>query len=156
MREKKKKWTHVAELLSRAARRFKFEDKIVLGKFWDAWAEIAGEATAMHARPSKWRRKILVVTVDHPTWFQELSFLKCKIIERLREEFPEAGLKDIRMEIGQLPAYFDMNRKEVKPVKFKDLGKDEKEFIEQAVKEISDENVREAARKAMEKGMGRQ
>lgn len=155
MREKKKKWTHVAELLSKAAKRMRFEDKIVLGKFADCWPEVVGEGMAKHSRPARWKRKILVIMVEHPAWLQELFYLKHKVVERLRSEFPDSGIKDVKMEIGELPAVFSATRPGERYVGFKEVSGEEKEFIEQAAVEIRDPDVREAARRAMMRGFGR-
>jgi len=69
---------------------------------WGAWEEIVGESVAHQAQPRSIRNRILFVDVSHPTWMQELQFLKPKLLERLNAFFGEPLLEDIRFRLGKI------------------------------------------------------
>ena len=69
---------------------------------WGAWKEIVGESVAHQAQPRSIRNRILFVDVSHPTWVQQLQFLKPKLLEKLNALFGEPLLQDIRFKLGKI------------------------------------------------------
>ena len=61
-----------------------------------AWPDLVGERTAEKSRTVKLLGEILVVEVDHPAWVQELNLLKFEILKKIRKNYPQAGIKNIR------------------------------------------------------------
>ena len=47
-----------------------------------AWNEIVGESVAAHSQPRAIRNQILFIDVAHPTWMQQLQFLKPTLLKR--------------------------------------------------------------------------
>ncbi len=150
MKEQKKRPTSIAEILGDSADRLKIRDGIKRYWLWDRWEEIVGESVAEFARPSGWRGKTLIVRVVHPSWMQELNFLKPEMLERIRKISPEAAVKDVRFEVGELPASEKISKAELRQAENK-LTEDELEFIDQAARQIHDPELREAARRAMKR-----
>ncbi len=62
---------------------------------WQVWRSEVGEEVARHARPIRLRRGVLTVAVSGSAWMQEVHFMKSRLVERLREAVPGAGLKEI-------------------------------------------------------------
>jgi len=61
-----------------------------------AWERIVGPEIAAHATALRLRGGVLWVSVDGSGWMQHLGFLKPRILEALRREFPAAGIRDLR------------------------------------------------------------
>jgi hypothetical protein len=64
------------------------------------WQEIAGPSLAEHCRAYEVRHRCLLVEADHPGWMQLLLMQKKAILARLRQRFPQLGLRDIRVRVG--------------------------------------------------------
>ncbi len=69
---------------------------------WGAWREIVGDAVAANARPSVIRNRILFIEVSHPTWVQQLQFLKPTLLEKLNGFLGEPLIDDIRFRVGKI------------------------------------------------------
>jgi len=100
MREKKKNWASAADAIKSAFKRLGLSKKMGRYEVWNQWEKIAGPAVASHAKPVRWQGSVLVVAVEHPSWMQELVFLKPTILENVRETIPKIDISDIRFEIG--------------------------------------------------------
>ncbi|MFA5811467.1 MAG: DUF721 domain-containing protein [bacterium] len=142
----------VAEILADGRDSLKLRDAIRRYRIWDRWDEIMGKAVADFAQPARWRGKTLIVRVEHPSWVQELTFLKPQMMERIRTMLPEAGVKEIHFEIGQLPPR-PKHSKAGRPAEEPQLSADQQEFVDQVTLEIKDPELREAATRAMKKGL---
>lgn len=73
--------------------------KIKQHQLWEIWAELVGQAVAKEAAPLRIQRNMLVVEVTNSAWMQELVFLKPRILAKIKDSLPEAGITDIRFEI---------------------------------------------------------
>jgi len=69
---------------------------------WGAWREIVGDAVAANAQPSVIRNRILFIEVSHPTWVQQLQFLKPTLLEKLNGFLGEPLIDDIRFRVGKI------------------------------------------------------
>ncbi len=118
---------------------------------WGAWEEIVGESVAHQAQPRSIRNRILFVDVSHPTWMQELQFLKPKLLERLNAFFGEPLLQDIRFHLGKIapplsaPSRDDHWHEE-------ELDEETVQHIESLLQKIGDGDVRKSLREVLIKG----
>ena len=153
MRDKRAHPVHISGILSKAAHRLKFHDKMLEYRLWDQWEKIIGPAIAQHARPERWQRGTLIIRVEHPTWMQELSFLKVQMIEKLRAAFPTTPLKSIRFEVGEFPKNPALPTKNILQRPKRELQESDEAAIANAVDQIRDPDLRESARRAMSEGL---
>jgi hypothetical protein len=68
----------------------------------EAWNEIVGESVAAHSRPCAIRNRILFIDVSHPTWIQQLQFLKPTLLEKVNGFLGESRIQDIRFKLGKI------------------------------------------------------
>ncbi len=61
------------------------------------WRSVVGEAVASRSKPTVVRKHILLVEVENNAWMQEIRFLQRKIVERIREQFPELEVEGLRL-----------------------------------------------------------
>lgn len=143
----------IAEILGANSKRLKLRGMGPIFHIGKRWHAIVGDTIALHSHPLKFAGQTLFLIVDHSSWVQELSFLKHQMIEKIRAEFPELRIKDIRFQPGEIPKickkYESLGQAEKK------LSDDEVEFIERAALQIADSDTRELARKSMSKAFSR-
>ncbi len=70
--------------------------------FTAAWRAAAGETFAPYTLPGRLKRGVLEVTVSNSTVIQELTFKKQQILAALREQLPDARIRDVRFRIGSI------------------------------------------------------
>lgn len=150
MREKKERPSHVSELLTKTSRRLKIDKRLLPYQFINHWEEIVGKIIAAHCSPQKIEHRVLTIRAEHPAWLQELAFLKPKIMERLNNAEQKTKIKDVKFEIGEISRNFYRNKMADPDIRSMKLGSEEVEFIDQAAKEITDLDLRRAAKSAME------
>jgi len=116
-----------------------------------AWKEIVGESVALHTQPRSIRNRILFIDVSHPTWMQQLQFLKPQLLEKIKLFLGESHIQDIRFKLGQIspqiptPSKAPHWRKE-------DLDKETLKRIEDILQKIDDGGVKESLRKVLIQG----
>jgi predicted nucleic acid-binding Zn ribbon protein len=59
------------------------------------WPRVVGKEVADHCEALRLQRGILWVAVPSSSWMQHLTFLKPKILDALRREFPDVQVRDI-------------------------------------------------------------
>lgn len=143
----------ITEVLSNSAGRSGMADKFRRYGLWNRWPELVGSEVASHSQPARWQGNTLVVRVEHPAWIQELTYLKPQMIASIKEKLPRTPISDIRFEVGKLVQVDE--EEDGGSVETRELTADEREFVEQVTGEIADPDIREAAERAMRKGMAR-
>ena len=118
---------------------------------WSAWREIVGDSVASNAQPSVIRNRILFLEVSHPTWVQQLQFLKPTLLEKVNGYLQENFIHDIRFRLGKVispsPQKLDASGWEDEA-----LGPDVTKGIEAALQRIEDGETRQAMRDVLVKG----
>ncbi len=152
MREMRKRFASIAEVMGAATKRLGLKARLNRYGIWDQWQRIVGPAIAAHARPSRWQGKVLVVRAAHPAWVQELTLLKPQLLAQIRASLPKATIDDIRFESGELPPLPEEEERAA-VTQHRELNERDREVIAEALRPLKDEELREAARRAMQKGL---
>ncbi len=63
---------------------------------FSAWSEIAGIDEGSHSQIEEIENGIVFVRVDHPGWLQKLEFKKAGILSKLKKNYPELSIRNIR------------------------------------------------------------
>ena len=116
-----------------------------------AWNQIVGEPVAGHSQPRSIRNQILFIDVAHPTWMQQLQFLKPTLLNQVNAFLGEPLIQDIRFKLGKvsppLPASPKTPSMEDEPLDQGTLGR-----IESLLQKINDEEVQRSLREVLIKG----
>ncbi len=64
------------------------------------WYSMVGEQAKEHTAMAEFKDKRLTVHVDSPAWLFQMNVKKRKILERLKEEWPD--LQNIHFKIGKV------------------------------------------------------
>ncbi len=138
-------------ILENAFRSLEIDAPVKAYSIWGAWREIAGEAVAFQTQPCSIRNRILFVEVSHPTWIQQLQFLKPTLLEKVNTFLGEPLIQDIRFRLGKispvpLPSSEDDSWKE------EDLDEQTLKRIETLLQKIDDGEVKRSLRDVLIKG----
>lgn len=66
------------------------------------WADLVGKDIARNSEPVRFHKDVLVVKVRNSVWTQELQFLKPKLLEKIRQSFPDTKIRDILFRAGTI------------------------------------------------------
>lgn len=94
-----RKWQQpkpIMEVLKATLDKLKLTPILKRHEVFENWAAIAGPQIAERSRPIKIQGGILIIEVDHPTWVQELNFLKPRLLEKIAKHYPESRIKNLR------------------------------------------------------------
>lgn len=120
----------------------------------EMWPEIAGQEAAAHAHPAGLRGTTLLVDVDPGLWMQELSARRGQHVEAINRRLGGRVVAEIRMrprrDAAAEPAVAAAEQREDGET---ELSAQELAAIDRTVAEISDPELREAARRAMHSEM---
>src|SRR3990172_4619658 len=120
-----------------------------------AWNKIVGESVAEHSQPRSIRNQILFIDVAHPTWMQQLQFLKPTLLNQVNAFLGEPLIRDIRFKLGKIsPALPSPPRTLLMEEEPLDQGTLDR--IEDLLQEIDDQEVRKSLRKVLIKGAERE
>lgn len=141
-------------ILNATLRRLGLEKRIKECAILSFWDEAVGESIASHTRPIKVYDGRMTVLVESPSWTQELTFLKNRIMERLNKRMGKEVIKDIYFKIGEInPAPLERSGAkksfpEEKKEKAMDLERvkldqEKRRKIEESLKKIEDPEIKE-------------
>ena len=116
-----------------------------------AWNEIVGESVANHSQPRSVRNHILFIDVIHPTWMQQLQFLKPTLLEKINTFLGEPLIWDIRFKLGKISPAIPASPK-TPSMKDEKLDKATLNRIESLLQEIDDKEMRRNLRDVFVKG----
>lgn len=126
-------------------------DKLSRYQAWLVWDQLVGAQIARRARPLRLRQGVLEVQVDHPVWMQQLQMLKPKILEKLNERIPNAGITDIYLRKGHPGRAVSMPKEEEDPGppawKKIELSHEERQAIETGLEELADPQLKAEMRR---------
>jgi len=118
---------------------------------WGAWKEIVGESVALQTQPRSIRNRILFIDVSHPTWMQQLQFLKPTLLEKINAFLREPYIQDIRFRLGKISPPIP-NLPKTHLLEDEKLDKATLNQIESVVQKIEDQEVRKSLRAVLIKG----
>ncbi len=122
-------------ILKKFVKDFNLEGGIVLNAVRSQWVSIVGQTIAIHTFPDTIKGKVLTLIVDTPQWMHHLSFYKEEIAEKLRPY----NVNGIRFRLGKLP----LGIKKQNGEEHVELPEEDLRFLENTVKNIKDEELKE-------------
>lgn len=113
-----------------------------------AWKEIVGEPVAIHSKPYSIRNRILFIEVSHPTWMQQLQFLKLTLLEKINHFLGEPLIQDIRFKVGKISPPIPASPKTLS-LEDEKIDKATLNQIESIVQAIDDEGIKKGLREVL-------
>ncbi len=134
-------------ILGKFAKDFGLEGGAVLNAIRKKWVDIVGQPISIHTFPDVIKAKTLTLIVDTPQWMHHLSFFK----EELSEKLKPYNVDGIRFRLGKLPRTV----KEVHDEAELTLTDEDLRYVENTVKNIKDEELKEKFRALIMHGLAK-
>jgi predicted nucleic acid-binding Zn ribbon protein len=116
-----------------------------------SWRSIAGPVLALHAEPRDLRGKRLHLVVDSPAWMHQLSLMKPELISRINQRLGADLVKEISLKLGEIES--KPEHAKVEPHEHAELTSEDRERVDRSIRDIQDEEMREAFRRLFEKDL---
>ncbi len=132
-------------ILRKFVKDFGIEGTVVLNTIKNQWKSIVGQTIAVHTFPDTIKSKILTIIVDTPQWMHHLGFYKEEISQKLKD----FEINEIRFRIGRIPGPENEIQEEIES----DLTEEDLQYIENTVKNLKDNEIKEKFRKLIRHGL---
>jgi len=144
-----RKIARLSSSLDGLLRSYGFGSKLSEYRVFGKWDKAVGPAIALHARPLAVRGTKLALVVDSPAWMQQLSLMKPQLIEKVNQMLGRDAIKDITLKLGEVEQP-QVKEAAYRPAPVK-LDDETIQRIDGYVKDLEDEETREAFRRLIEK-----
>jgi len=146
-----KKPQSIRSILEKTIKNLEIDVPLKTYSILGAWNEIVGESVGVQAQPRSIRNRILFIDVSHPTWMQQLQFLKPTLLEKINTFLGEPLIQDIRFKLGKISPTIAAPPKSPS-LKDEKLDKATLNRIENLLQEIGDHEVRRNLKDVLVKG----
>jgi len=89
-----------ADLVAKILQEAGMGERVRLEEVQGAWREVVGDFIYQNSRPDAIQRGALIVRVLQPAVLHALTMERGRILARLREKLPGAGIKEVRLKHG--------------------------------------------------------
>ena len=115
----------------------------------EIWDDVVGYAIAAQTQPIGISKGVLKVAVADHAWLQQLQFLKHDISNKLNEALKVDLVQNIYFQIGKVAGKEEEGLNVAEAMRKMRLTTEERGHIEDALENIHDDKIKNAARKAM-------
>jgi len=122
------------------------ESGVRLARIKHDWYGLFDEQITSHLFPVSFSEKELLLHVASPIWMQQFTYHESEIIRKLGAY----GVLDIRFRLGKIP---QRKQEKVSERTAPELTSENRFFITELISDISDENLKETIKKAVEKSL---
>lgn len=95
----------VGEVLAKLTRDAGWTADLAREDVFRLWADVAGEATAVHTRPIGLNDGTLAVQCDSTAWAKQLRLMRAQILTEITARFPDAAVEQIRFIGPDVPSW---------------------------------------------------
>lgn len=137
---------HIAELTRAVVDKYVPRPRRPLVLLQAAWPDVAPTSLRTQAWPADLRRGEAVIHVRNSQWSHELTYLKQDLLARIQSVCPDAGVRSIRVHVGDIPAdALPQTRVPPPPIPPRpSLGLEPPETTVAAVESVDDDALRHA------------
>lgn len=141
----------IRSILEKTLKALEIDTPLKSYSVFGAWKEIVGEAVANQTQPRAIRNRILFLDVSHPTWMQQLQFLKPTLLEKINHYLGESLIQDIRFKLGKISTTLP-SPSETFSLEKEKLDQETLKRIDSALLKIDDEELKKELRHVLVKG----
>lgn len=140
----------IGSLISSVFKDLGMEERVKLELMRKEWNNLFNGPLSVHTYPVELKDKELLINVDSPVWLGQLKFFKQDIIGKLHSY----NIKEIRFKHGYVYSKAWSSVSSNNPTRYSNAISDSDiRWIDQITTEIEDNELGEAIRKAIRKGM---
>ena len=126
-------------------KRLGIESGVRLERIRHDWFDIFEASLTLHMYPAGCTENELLLNVDSPAWMQQFSYYKKDMLRKLAPY----GITDVRFRIGKV----QKKKQQLPERKKRTLSDDDLSFASGVVSGITDAQLKESIRKAIEKSL---
>lgn len=141
----------IHSILEKTLKALEIDVSVKTYSIFGAWKEIVGESVALQTQPRSIRNRILFIDVSHPTWIQQLQFLKPTLLEKVNGFLGESRIQDIRFKLGKISP-IPVPSSKIRAWCGEDLDEGTLKRIELLVQKIDDGEVKTTLKDVLIKG----
>jgi hypothetical protein len=149
----------LGDLLDSVLGRFGLKNRLKENEVFAVWEEAVGKTVARNCQPKSIADGILVVETKNNVWMQELSMLRQGIMDGINKLMGWDAVRDLRFRIGVIDGAADhkspQRRKKKSAVPAQKLDPETEREMEKALAGIEDEELKDALRGLMIRGIKR-
>lgn len=127
--------------------------KVEEHKVFSVWGEVVGDRVAKNSAPKQINRGALVVITKNPTWTQQLTMMKEKIIKKLNKRLGDDIVKEIRFIQGEIPVELETLPHVPKDKKTVPPSKTAMKRLKKLTEDIEDEELKEFIGSVLKKAL---
>jgi hypothetical protein len=108
----------IADALAATFSRLGMEGRLREHEIFRVWPEVVGDTIARHAEAVSLKQARLLVHVTDPVWLHQLSMMRPRLLEALRERLGPNAVQEILLRIGDVSPRPDRSpalRREIPP-----------------------------------------
>ena len=135
----------LSDIISGILKNRGWEPKVREHRVFPIWEKVVGKDIAKNSAPNRIDRGLLVVVTKNPTWTQQLTMMKKKIIDKINVELDDEIVKDIRFIQGEIPPLKKTEAIPQRPKedRFESSPEIDQEWLEELTKDIKDKELKE-------------
>ena len=151
--------TGVSAILARLLKHYGLEDRILECSLRHHWKGIVGEGIASHTIPTRIQSRSLHLWVDSSTWADQLNHLKPLLLKKINAHFSNRIFRDMIIKTGQPPLippdppYLVKDHDQTPLPQDRDPGPDLKLLIQEYLKSVGDQKLKEVLQRVMIKSL---
>lgn len=141
----------LSDIISGILKNRGWETKVRENRVFSIWDEVVGDEIAKNSLPKRIDRGSLLVITRNPTWTQQLTMMKKKIIDKINKKLKDKIVKDIRFIQGEIPDKIDVlpNENRVDPPRSSKII--DHKGTDKLTKDIKDGDLREVLDRVLKK-----
>lgn len=147
----------MAPLVAQTLRQRGLGHLLLLARLIQHWPAIAGPQLAAVTQPDSIRGRVLFITVCDAIWLQQVTFYQAQLLENIRSVLGDVSMSRLhftlalssRQPASPAPAAFPEAETHTAPVA---LTAEEAQQLQEATAHIADPELREAIRRAWQRG----
>lgn len=113
-----------------------------IASFYTSWEKLTGSRLAAHSEPLDIRNGILLVKAEHPGWIQLLQIEQQKILEKVKNAFPELKITGISFRLDEPHVETQKKRKEESIKESEPEVKIEEKDLKKILNNVKDEEFK--------------
>lgn len=97
--KRQKKTVSISDILGTIISEYNLEKLFTIESIKATWSEVVGDIISTHSIPDRLYNRILYIHADHPVYSNEIIMMKDQILSRIKENFHNSDIKDIRVAV---------------------------------------------------------
>jgi hypothetical protein len=142
----------MAPIVAQALRQRGLGHLVLLGQLAQHWRDIAGPQLAAVTQPESLRARVLFITVSDAIWLQQVTFYQAQLLENIRSVLGDVAITKLHFTLARSSAREPGLASPEEKLEPLPLTAAEERQVQEGTANIADPDLREAIRRAWQRG----